>query len=156
MKIRQLSITHMSGPRDGDTLTFSVDPENLNVPLVLTIGRHDDTDIYLHFDSQVSRLHAHLAYDGKQFWIEDMGSRNGTYLTDNEKIEPNEKIYIDPGDLFRVGKTWLRLDPMPSDVTAPAEPLDPILVEEDNQAEMEEEQSDATLPEQDQEPPEEE
>lgn len=126
MLLTQISITFMSGPRDGDTLTFPLDPTTSDISIVLTIGRREDTDVCLHYDSQASRLHAHLSYDGEQFWIEDTGSRNGTFLSTNERIPDNEKVVLEPGALFRVGKTWLRLDPLPSDVTAPAETIEPL------------------------------
>lgn len=125
--LQQISITFMSGPRDGDTLTFDV-PEGVDaVPLVLTIGRREDSDICLNYDSQASRLHAHLSYDGEDFWLSDQGSRNGTFIGD-EQLEESGSKDIEPDTLFRVGRTWLRLDPMPSDITAPA---DPIIIEED-------------------------
>lgn len=126
MLLTQISITFMSGPRDGDTMTFSLDPDTFEAPFILTIGRREDTDVILHYDNQVSRLHVNLTYDGNGFWIEDTGSRNGTFLANNDRIPENQKVKIEAGELFRVGKTWLRLDPLPSDVTAPAEPVDPL------------------------------
>lgn len=123
MALRQISITFMSGPRDGDTLTFEVDFERTSSTLIITIGRRDDMDIQLHFDSQASRLHAHVCYDGSRFWVEDIDSRNGVFLQGDQRIE--ESTDIEPGDLFRVGKTWLRLDPLPSDITSPADPVLP-------------------------------
>lgn len=125
MLLSKVSITFMSGPRDGDTLSFPVVNADDALLLVLTIGRREDTDVCLHYDSQVSRLHVHLTFDGQHFWIEDTGSRNGTFLSGGDRIPGQEKVEIEPGALFRVGKTWLRLDPLPSDVTAPAEPLEP-------------------------------
>ena len=132
MLLSQISITFMSGPRDGDTLTFPVQNDTDAPPLVLTIGRREDTDVCLHYDSQVSRLHVHLTFDGEHFWIEDTGSRNGTFLAGDERIPDQERVEIEPGLLFRVGKTWLRLDPLPSDVTAPAEPIEPYSNDDDD------------------------
>jgi pSer/pThr/pTyr-binding forkhead associated (FHA) protein len=121
---KQLSITLMSGPHDGDILTFPIPTDMSDAPLVLTIGRREGLDISLEYDSQVSRLHAHLGFDGESFWLEDTGSRNGTFIGD-QKLSPGDRILLEPGTLFRVGRTWLRLDPLPTDVTAPAEPIDP-------------------------------
>jgi len=111
----------MSGPRDGDTLSFDVDFDHVPPPLIVTIGRREDMDIQLHFDSQASRTHAHLIYDGSDFWLEDLESRNGVFLSDDVRI--TERTKIEPGELFRVGRTWLRLDPLPSDITSPADPI---------------------------------
>lgn len=122
--LKQISITFMSGPKDGDCLAFDIPEDSSDQSLVLTIGRREDMDICLNYDSQVSRLHAHLSYDGEKFWIEDTGSRNGTFLDEN-RLEAEEPVSIEADTMFRVGRTWLRLDPLPSDVTAPAEPIHP-------------------------------
>jgi hypothetical protein len=43
------------------------------------------------------------------FWLEDGGSRNGTFIEKQE--EPiNGRVSLRPGTLFRIGRTWLRLD----------------------------------------------
>lgn len=126
----KISITVMSGPRDGEIMVFPVEAATPDEPRVLTIGRREGCDIRLNYDSQVSRLHAHLGYNGLSFWLEDMGSRNGTFVED-EPLEANFKKPITTGVLFRVGRTWLRLDPLPNDITAAAEPF-PIGSEDDN------------------------
>lgn len=122
--LEQITVTLMSGPKDGENLVFPVSGNPKTNPLVLTIGRRDGLDICLNYDSQVSRLHAHLGYNGEHFWIEDTDSRNGTFL-DGERISRTERTYIDPGTIFRVGRTWIRLDPLPSDITAASEAIDP-------------------------------
>lgn len=128
--LEKISTTLMSGPRDGEILVFPVNHPTPDQPLVLTIGRRDGSDIRLNYDSQVSRLHAHLGYNGDFFWLEDMGSRNGTFI-DEERLAEGDRVKIHAGTLFRVGRTWLRLDPLPNDVTASAEPF-PIAGDDDN------------------------
>lgn len=125
----KFSITMMSGPRDGEIMVFPVEDASTESPLILTVGRRDGSDIRLNYDSQVSRLHAHIGYDGNAFWIEDMGSRNGTFIED-ESLDSGEKRNIVTGTLFRVGRTWLRLDPLPNDITASAEPF-PVIEDDD-------------------------
>ncbi len=39
----------------------------------------------------------------------DVGSRNGTLFRDRRLFR--EQAEIDPGELFRVGRVWLRIDP---------------------------------------------
>jgi hypothetical protein len=71
----------------------------------------------------VSRLHARLGCTARavtasdsissptllSFWLEDGGSRNGTFIEkDPEPLEG--RVALRPGTLFRVGRTWLRLD----------------------------------------------
>ena len=108
----------MSGPRDGETLRFNI-PSDVK-ETTLSFGRRDTCDVCLDYDSQVSRVHAHLIYETGQFWIEDLNSRNGTFVN-NERL--TEKIEIKPGQLFRVGRTWLRLDASSSDETQTAKPI---------------------------------
>ncbi len=116
-----ISVTFMSGPLDGKTLVFEQPAPGEQ--RLITIGRRDTCDIHLPFDNQVSRLHARLGCvatstsDSESatmpalltFWLEDSGSRNGTYIEKNpEPLE--ERCNLRPGTLFRIGRTWLRLD----------------------------------------------
>lgn len=118
---KEVSITFMSGPLDGKTLRFE-QPET-GGELVLTIGRRDGCDVQLSYDNQVSRVHARLGCTSNavtasesvtnpfvlSFWLQDSGSRNGTFL-EHEKEAIHGRVNLRPGTLFRIGKTWLRLD----------------------------------------------
>lgn len=101
-----LSVTLMSGPRDGETHIFELGARD---QMTITIGRRDGCDILLAYDSQVSRLHARLVYDARdmEYFLEDVGSRNGTFIGTRRV---HERDSIEPGELFRIGRTWLRLD----------------------------------------------
>lgn len=118
---REISITHMSGPLDGKKVAFP--QPAIGEERTLSIGRREGSDIHLPFDSQVSRLHARLGCvsvptsstdsGGSSyvltFWLEDGGSRNGTFL--EKEDEPiTGRVSLRPGALFRIGRTWLRLD----------------------------------------------
>jgi pSer/pThr/pTyr-binding forkhead associated (FHA) protein len=118
---RHLSITFMSGPFDGKTMRFE-QPE-IDDEAILTIGRREGCDIEIDFDNQVSRLHARLGCRAVPvtadenisnpyhltFWLEDVDSRNGTYIERNE--DPIDgRAELRPGILFRIGRTWMRLD----------------------------------------------
>jgi pSer/pThr/pTyr-binding forkhead associated (FHA) protein len=109
-----ISLTLMSGPRDGETLRFDLQPGTT----VLSFGRRDSCDVCLNYDSQVSRIHAQLTFDGQRFLLEDLNSRNGTFI-DRQRLV--EKMEVKPGALFRVGRTWLRLDQPPPDETQSAQ-----------------------------------
>lgn len=118
----EISVTFMSGPLDGKTLIF--DQPDLGGQRMITIGRRDTCDIHMPFDNQVSRLHARLACSANpvsgddststgapllSFWLEDAGSRNGTFI--EKRSDPlAERYNLRPGVLFRIGRTWLRLD----------------------------------------------
>lgn len=118
---REISITFMSGPLDGKTLHF--EQPDIGDELVLSIGRREGCDIHLPFDNQVSRLHARLGCRVQavsssesvinpfllEFWLQDMSSRNGTFV-ENRRDPLDGRIGLRPGALFRVGRTWMRLD----------------------------------------------
>ncbi|MEP7292589.1 MAG: FHA domain-containing protein [Chloroflexota bacterium] len=118
---REISVTHMSGPLDGKTMRFE-QPE-IGGELILNIGRREGCDVHLPFDNQVSRVHSRLgclstavtASDSVtepyilSFWLEDMRSRNGTFV-EREKDPLRGRSSLRPGMLFRIGRTWLRLD----------------------------------------------
>lgn len=113
--VDEIIVSLMSGPRDGDMLPFETLLDS-DRPLQITIGRREGSDVCLSYDSQVSREHAIVIYDGQQLWLEDLNSTNGTYLED-EKI--TGRMALKPGQLFRIGRTWLRVEPL-----VPYSPLD--------------------------------
>jgi len=111
----------MSGPFDGKTMTFQ--QPAVGQERTLTIGRRDDCDIHMGFDNQVSRVHAYLGCHSQpstepdqraqpallSFWLEDNGSRNGTFI-EKDTTPLAKRVSLRPGTLFRIGRTWLRLD----------------------------------------------
>lgn len=121
MLTKELSITFMSGPLDGQTLRF--EQPDIGDELILHYGRREGCDIHMPFDNQVSRLHARLGCKSSlvtatdsvvepfilSFWLEDLDSRNGTFL-ERDKQPMKGRVSIRPGSLFRIGRTWLRLD----------------------------------------------
>jgi pSer/pThr/pTyr-binding forkhead associated (FHA) protein len=117
--VDQIEVALMSGPQDGAVLTFErlLDSDE---PTVISIGRREGSDVCLNYDSQVSREHAALICDRETFWLEDKQSTNGTYVGD-EKI--TGRVQIEPGQLFRIGRTWLRIEPATSFVPLDADDL---------------------------------
>lgn len=71
----------------------------------LQIGQAESCHIRLH-DTYVSQLHARLFGQGTGWYVEDLGSTNGTYLNRDRVTAPAE---VHPGDKVRVGKTILEL-----------------------------------------------
>ena len=118
---REISITYMSGALDGKKITF--DQPAIGEERVITIGRREGCDIHIPFDNQISRLHAKLGCVSVPtttsdavtnpyiltFWLEDGGSRNGTFI-EKEDDSLDGRVSLRPGILFRVGRTWMRLD----------------------------------------------
>jgi DNA-binding winged helix-turn-helix (wHTH) protein len=67
------------------------------------IGR--DPDVSVRIDAPgVSRRHARILAEGDRFTIEDLGSKNGTYLRD-ERLSPSAELA--DGDELRLGQTLL-------------------------------------------------
>ncbi len=108
----QVDIMVMSGVDDGLVLSFSTansDGVLEEDEWVITLGRRDDNDICLRNDTFSSRYHARLHLRGS-WWLEDCNSKNGTFLEDgDEDARVSEMIELSDGQLFRVGRTWLRI-----------------------------------------------
>lgn len=71
----------------------------------LDIGRGEDCRIRVD-DTYVSQMHARLYGKDGAWFVEDLGSTNGTYLNDRRLSNVAE---VHPGDIVRVGKTLLEL-----------------------------------------------
>ena len=93
----------MSGPEDGMSVYLALPKQGGEAYL---IGRREDCDVVLPYDSQISRQHARLFQKDNQWCLQDLGSRNGTYVG-KQKIEGVASIVL--GQMFRIGRTWLRL-----------------------------------------------
>lgn len=71
----------------------------------IEIGRGDRCAIRLQ-DTYVSQVHARLYPKDGAWYVEDLGSTNGTLLNDHKVQAP---IEIHAGDVLKVGKTVLEL-----------------------------------------------
>ena len=69
------------------------------------IGRGNDAAIRLD-DDYVSTRHARIAASGDQWFVEDLGSTNGTYIGSARLTQPTA---ITLGTQVRIGKTILEL-----------------------------------------------
>ncbi|MCZ4500382.1 MAG: hypothetical protein JWQ74_2937 [Marmoricola sp.] len=98
-------------PRRGDpTAVAIVEGGNVGevIPLAsapLLIGRGNDAAIRLD-DDYVSTRHARIASSGDQWYVEDLGSTNGTYVGSSRITQATA---ISLGTQIRIGKTILEL-----------------------------------------------
>jgi len=67
------------------------------------IGRAEEVAVRIDVDG-VSRRHARIVADGGRFTLEDLGSKNGTYLRERRLEGP---AALEDGDSFRLGRTTL-------------------------------------------------
>lgn len=73
---------------------------------VTSIGRGEHNAIVL-AEPYASGEHALLTWRGNQWWLEDLGSRNGTLLNDVPIVE---RTVIAAGDVISIGDTQLKLE----------------------------------------------
>jgi len=80
------------------------------------IGRWDaDNGIFPDVDldaydpeAKVSRRHARVLLQGEKYFIEDLGSTNGTFVNRGRRLIPGSKQVLNDNDEVIVGKTFLR------------------------------------------------
>jgi pSer/pThr/pTyr-binding forkhead associated (FHA) protein len=71
----------------------------------LEVGRSESCRVRVD-DTYVSQVHAKLYGKNGAWYVEDLGSTNGTYVNDRRVTAPVE---VHAGDVVRVGKTLLEL-----------------------------------------------
>ena len=87
----------VSGPNAGQSVPLSDKP--------ILLGRGTDASIRLD-DDYVSTRHARFATNGEQWFVEDVGSTNGTYLGSQRITSP---VPVGLGIQVRLGKTIVEL-----------------------------------------------
>jgi pSer/pThr/pTyr-binding forkhead associated (FHA) protein len=102
MDTNSVMLEVLSGVEDGKIYKLNHFP--------ITLGRHQKDDLYLPFDTTISRHHARIVQEDENFFIEDIGregkgSTNGTYLNGIRIIG---KTLLSSGDIFLVGNVMLR------------------------------------------------
>jgi len=91
------SLATIKGPNLGQRFALSGDS--------LLIGRQEDADIFLE-SLAVSRQHARIHYQGGEYFIEDVGSSNGTFINGRRISGPTP---LTEGDALQIGPYILNL-----------------------------------------------
>lgn len=73
---------------------------------VTSIGRNSRNTITLD-DNYISGEHALLSWRDTQWWLEDLGSRNGTLINDAPLTDP---VVVSAGDVITLGEIRLKLE----------------------------------------------
>jgi serine phosphatase RsbU (regulator of sigma subunit) len=84
------------------------------------MGRHPECQVVIDVGA-VSRNHAAVARDGNDYYLEDLNSRNGTFLNDEPTKIAGRRL-LKPGDVVRVCEVSFTLHadtPMPFEVARP-------------------------------------
>jgi len=93
METKGLAIRHLSLPRKGKMKNFTTG--------VIRVGRNPEFD--LRFDPEhdlaVSWVHAQLVYEEPDWWVEDLGSRNGTFVNGSQQ----KRCRLHTGDVVQFG-----------------------------------------------------
>ncbi|MEG9246489.1 FHA domain-containing protein [Arthrobacter sp. Soc17.1.1.1] len=94
---RHLVVTE--GPLTGTTLDLAASP--------ILLGRAQEATLVLE-DDYASGRHARLFPQGSRWFVEDLGSTNGTYLAGTQLTRA---LPVEPGVPIRIGKTVIELRP---------------------------------------------
>lgn len=111
-------IMFMSGRQDGTSLEVNHSDHGTiqQGTWSLSVGRREDNDLILKYDTFVSRKHALLHFENGNWNLEDCNSTNGTFVENPHGLFSDQPVatrfLLAPGQLFRVGRTWLRIQIM--------------------------------------------
>lgn len=94
---RPRTLTVTEGPLAGTTLELGSAP--------IMMGRAQECTLVLD-DDYASGKHARLFPQGSRWFLEDLGSTNGTWLSEEQLTRAST---VEPGDPIRIGKTVLEL-----------------------------------------------
>jgi pSer/pThr/pTyr-binding forkhead associated (FHA) protein len=80
-------------------------PRTVRLSASMTIGRAPECELRVE-DTYASQQHARLFAKNNSWFVEDLGSTNGTFVNDQKLAAP---AMLQPGDKVRVGQTIMEL-----------------------------------------------
>ncbi len=96
---QEMSAQFMLNP-EGESLIGRLDP-NRGIRPEVDLSKYDPA-------ARISRRHAKIIALGDQFFIEDLGSANGTFINGQLRLKPKEPHVLVNGDEVRLGETTLK------------------------------------------------
>jgi len=85
---------------EGENLIGRLDP-NRGIRPEVDLSKYDPA-------ARVSRRHAKIVAQGSQFYIEDLGSANGTFINGQHRLTPKKPHALVSGDELKLGETTLK------------------------------------------------
>ena len=89
----------MNGPNKGKAFDLKED--------VYTIGRSPESDIQI-MDNTISRKHLKILRKNDEYFIEDLNSKNGTFVN-GERVKAGVQVAVKRGVPLAVGRIFLHL-----------------------------------------------
>jgi hypothetical protein len=87
-------------PADNEITIGRVDPHR-GIRPDIDLSKYDPA-------SRISRRHARITSRGGQFYVEDLGSANGTFVNGRTRLKPQEPYPLVNGDVLKFGETTLK------------------------------------------------
>ena len=110
----------LKGPNQGESFEFKGD--------IIHIGRGKDNDTQIK-DNSISRSHLKIHKKGEKYFIEDLGSKNSTFVQ-GRQISPGEEFQVEEGRPIVMGNSGISLGKIPSNedniILGTADPVDDI------------------------------
>ncbi|MCA9805021.1 MAG: FHA domain-containing protein [Cyanobacteria bacterium HKST-UBA02] len=113
--MKSLQSDYLKAEADNDSsmptaVNVVVQKTGQKIPLKTTkvkIGRDPTNQVVVAEDTFASRHHAWITFEDGDFWIEDLGSTNGTLLNGHPVVK---RQVLSTGDKIRVGHTELTFE----------------------------------------------
>ncbi|MGD9679744.1 MAG: FHA domain-containing protein [Candidatus Obscuribacterales bacterium] len=115
LDLKSLQSDYLKAEADNDSsmptaVNVVVQKTGQKIPLKTTkvkIGRDPTNQVVVAEDTFASRHHAWITFEDGDFWIEDLGSTNGTLLNGHPVVK---RQVLSTGDKIRVGHTELTFE----------------------------------------------
>jgi hypothetical protein len=118
VEIRRSKVERAAGPLPAATVAGGDQAVSLKLRIVdppqrrgrvfdlgeeVTVGRSPGCAVHMEDDTFTSSVHARVFHRGGDYWLEDLGSTNGTWL--NEERVGERPMRLQRGDRMKVGST---------------------------------------------------